>query len=374
MVPSIVRTCLFSATAALLLGGSSFAQTVATDPVGFVTINVPADSDTFVNLPLKRPAEFVGVAGALAGNKITFHNTTNLTPSQFVYSAGTQPKTYYVFIGGGSKAGAFYTVTANDATSITVDLAGDSLNGALALGAGGTPLQVIPYDTLGTVFPNGQGVTASTSHLLGARQTTILVPDQQNVGQNLVIGSSYYFYSGAAAPGTGWRKAGVTDALANDEVIYPDNFFIIRTKAGQASSLTMLGGVQMCTLCAPLSTRAANTDQDNPVALPVASNLTLKQTNLFESGAFAPSTGHTFGTRGDQLFVFDNTVVGHDKIPSKTYYYFNGANPGWRMAGDTATVRDTDVVISPTTAIIVRKKATATAGTAFWSVKPPYVP
>lgn len=377
MLPQSLRSCLLLVSAAMVLGGSApaFAQTVATDPVGFVTINLPANSDTYVSLPLRRNPEFVGVPSAVAGNKITLHNTTTLTPSQFVYSSPAQNKHYCLFVAAGTKAGAFYTIIGNDASSLMVDLAGDTLEGALALGAGGTQLQVIPYHTLATIFPSGQGVVASAGSEVANRRTQILIPDQQSVGTDLAASAIYYYNSDTTGVGAGWRKEGTPNQLANDDILFPDNFLIVRNPPGAATTLTMLGGVQMSSLQAPISTLAPNVDQDNPVAIPVATTLTLKQTNLFESGAFkgSPKLGAMY--RQDQLLVFSNSEAQQDKSAAKIYYYLTGgATPGWRLNGDLNTVRDNDVVVDSNTALIVRKKGGQSVGTSFWKVKPPYVP
>jgi uncharacterized protein (TIGR02597 family) len=268
----------------------------------------------------------------------------------------------------------YYTVVGNGASTVVLDLAGDNLSAAVT---NGTKLQIIPFDTLGSVFPNGASIVASPSHSLAQRQTEILIPDQQTPGLNLAASTSYYYYSGSTGVGPGWRKAGATGVLANDDVLYPDTFFIVRTKAGQASNLTLLGAVQMGTLRVPVNTLAANVGQDNAVALPVPSTLTLHQTGLFESGAFVGSPSHSLAQRQDELLVWDNSVIGHDKAATLSYYYYTGttgAGPGWRLAGDSATKRDdTDTVINRNLGVVVRKKGTSSPGTVFWVVVPPYV-
>ena len=138
-----------------------------------------------------------------------------------------------------------------------------------------------------------------------------------------------------------------------------------------------MGTVHMAALATPVGTIADNTNQDNAITLPIASNLTLTQTNLFESGAFVGSSSHSAATRKDELLIWDNSILGKDKASDRSYYYFTGATgngPGWRLAGDTSTVRNTEVVFTPTTSLALRKKTTGTASTVVWSVTPPYVP
>ena len=56
--------------------------------------------------------------------------------NQFVYVAGSQPKTYFVLIGSGEtsnpKEGHTSPITGNDSNSLTVDTSGDSPSGITA--------------------------------------------------------------------------------------------------------------------------------------------------------------------------------------------------------------------------------------------------
>lgn len=380
-------------------------KAVETDPAGFVTINLAGNSDSYVYIPFKRSAEFVGTAASLSANGTydagepftdgnsnqiwdngeTFTDTNNvialtgtpgLTVNQFVYVSGTQPKHYYVFLKSGTRVGMYYTVVSNTAASLTVDTAGDDLTTAIN---STTTLEVIPYDTLGSVFPGGAGVHSSTGHSASTavRLSSVFTPDQSTAGKNLAFPVSYYYYSGATAPGAGWRKAGFSDTIANDQVLLPDTFFAVRHNIATSTTLTFTGTVQMAQLATPIGTIAGATDQDNAVALPFATEMTLAQLKLYESGAFVGSPTHSAGARQDVVLVWDNTVTGKNKAAAATYYYYTGANdpgPGWRKSGDSGTITDNDIVIGPSKSIVIRKKAAAQAATVLWTVRPPYVP
>ncbi|MDZ4404484.1 TIGR02597 family protein [Prosthecobacter sp.] len=378
-------------------------KAVETDPAGFVTVDLAGNSDSYVYIPFKRSAEFVGTAASLSANGTydagepftdgnsnqiwdngeTFTDTSNvialtgtpgLTVNQFVYVSGTQPKRYYVFLKSGTRVGMYYSVVSNAATSLTVDTAGDDLTTAIN---STTALEVIPYDTLGSIFPAGAGVNPSSSHSIAVRQTEILIPNNTSAGIDLASPVSYYYFSGVTGAGPGWRKAGVSAVLANDDVLMPDTFFVVRHNIATATSLTFTGTVQMSQLATPLGTIANSVDQDNAVALPFATELTLSQLKLFESGAFAGSSSHSIALRQDQVLVWDNSVLGKNKASGTSYYYFTGASglgPGWRKSGVTGTIANDDVVIGPNKGIVIRKKSTGAPVTAMWSVKPPYVP
>src|SRR6184192_1989621 len=66
---------------ALLFASSIGAQSMTTDPVGFTTTGLPANSDTLINPPFTRPVAYVGAITSAAGSTITVSGTpwtTNL--------------------------------------------------------------------------------------------------------------------------------------------------------------------------------------------------------------------------------------------------------------------------------------------------------
>ncbi len=352
------------------------AQTTATtDPVGFVTVALAANSDSYVFIPFKRTPAFAGAANAAINANVIPVTDTPFTANQFVYVQFTQPNHYYVFLNTGTKAGSYYTVTGNTTNSLTIDPNGDNLSAAILPG---TTFQIIPYDTLGTIFPAGKGVDASAGNGVGVRQTEILIPDGVSSGIDLALPVSYYYNSNTALPGAGWRKAGAGGVLADDDVLYPDQFFVVRNKAASAgNNLTFLGTVPMATLITPVGTIAVSTNQDNAVALPIPGNLTLTQSNIWESGAFLGSASHGVGSRGDQILVYDNSIPGRDKGSDFSYYYYTGTSspgPGWRKAGISGVLANNDVIIKAGLGLVIRKKSTGPILTSIWSVKPPYVP
>jgi uncharacterized protein (TIGR02597 family) len=379
---------------------------VESDPAGFVTVNLAGNSDSYVYIPFKRSPAFVGMAASLSANGtydagepftdnvtvngtrdagepftdtnnvVTLAGTPALTVNQFVYLAGTQPNRYYAFLKAGNRAGMYYTVVSNGGSSITLDLAGDDLAAAGAV-TGTTSLEVIPFDTLGTIFPAGVGVHSSSSHSIAVRQSEILIPNNTSSGVDLASPISYYYFTGATGAGPGWRKAGVSAVLANDDVLMPDSFFVVRHNIASDTLLTLTGTVQMSQLATPLGTISNSVDQDNAVALPFATELTLTQLKLFESGAFVGSSSHSISLRQDQVLVWDNSVLGKNKASATSYYYYTGAaglGPGWRRSGVTGTMANNDVVIGPSKGIIIRKKSGGAPVTTLWTVKPPYVP
>jgi len=160
----ISRAPLHLAACALALSLSVHAalgQSATTDPVGFISDTIPAHSDAALTAPLTRPPVFQGVIASIAGSTITVSGTPNwqaTAPKQFQRVAGSQPNTYYVQIGNGTKAGMYATISDNGTNSITVTLnGGDSLAGiATEASAGvgnGSKVSIFPFWTPATLFP-----------------------------------------------------------------------------------------------------------------------------------------------------------------------------------------------------------------------------
>jgi uncharacterized protein (TIGR02597 family) len=363
-----------SILSALALASATQAQTtVNSDPAGFVSVVLAGDSDSYVYIPFKRGSEYTGIVSQVSGNVVTFSGTPNLAVNQFVYASPAQPKTYYALIKSGTRAGVSYTVSSNNASSVTLDLGGDDISGSVVQG---TSITIAPYDTLGTVFPGGQGVNPSASHSVASRQTEILFPDLVTAGTDLASPISYYYFSGTTGAGPGWRKAGVPSSLANDTVLPLDTFFIVRHNVSTSTTLTFTGNVQMSPVAAPVVTLQAGVSQDNAVAVPFATAATLSQLKLFESGVVTGSSSHSVASRGDEVLVWLNSVTGKDKAADLSYYYFTGttgAGPGWRLAGAASVVANNEVVLGSDRCFVVRKKGTANPTSQLWSATPPYV-
>ena len=250
------------------------------------------------------------------------------------------------------KEGCYYTVTANDASTVTVNLNNDSLGAVTA----GTTVSLIPYWTLITAFPTTDAGTSyvastSTSPAPTARGTQIFTPDLTTAGINLASNATYYYYSN-------WRKVGSASNF-NDTILPPTTYFTLRNPA-TATTFTPSGGVYMNRVSIALDTQSSAA-QDNAVAVPRPAGVTLDQLDLVATGAFTPSTNTNATGRKDQLFVYDNTVAGINKSASATYYYYGGM---WRVLGSTANAGSTSIPYG--SGFIIRKAANGTGVTSFY--------
>jgi uncharacterized protein (TIGR02597 family) len=353
----------------------SMAQTtveIATSPVGMVNVPCPGNAETIMSLSFHRDPVFKGQTASVAGTVLTVAGSPGWTAQQFVYQAASQRETYYVLIGGGSREGMYYTVTANTANTLTLDTGGDDLS----VIAADTPVQIIPFWTLGTAFPNGKGVHASTIHFF---QNTVLLmfrPATLNTaGVNQLPEDIFYYYGGTGTKG--WRKiGGGINTLQDDVPIVPDTYFVIRHNIPTATNVFNAGSVvDQIPALVPLLRIQPDTNQDNFIGLPLSVPMTLGQSRLVQSGAFLGSSDHF--NQQDLLLIFDDSIPEKNKIPVKIYYYYTGAvgpGAGWRLiGGGINSVRDNDLVFKPGWGYVIRKRKQSTAGASFWPVQPPYL-
>ena len=319
---------------------------IASDPSGIYRVALLGNSDTRLSIPFSRPKAAAGLVQSISDGVITLQGAPGWTTDQFVYSSGVQSNTYFVLIRSGSREGEHHTITANTADAITVDLNGDTLTGVNA----GDRIEIVPYWTLGTLFLGGAGIHISPSP--GSRSSEVLMPDLEGIGINLSAARTYYFWSGA------WRQVGQGTANLSDDVLLPDAYVIVRHNIADSTTLLCNGVVWMGKLAVPLAVQAAS-KQDNFVALARPTAISLNDSGLISSGAFSASPSP--GARTDELFVFDDTVVGKNKAASATYYYWSGA---WRKVGSGSTDVGTDEVFQPGTGMVIRKGNGT--GTAVW--------
>lgn len=363
--------------AAALFGGvlSSQAQ-VTTDPVGFVSVNNPANSDTPVGLPLARASVLQTTVVSVAGNVVTV--SAGLTASQFVYAAGTQTNHYYLSVKStvapaSSTKGKWFEITANTGAAsnatITAD-GGASTIQAQGLAAGDT-VEVIPFWTLNTLLPAGGGITPTAD--IDSPQDLVLQLPQNVSGTNLGAAKSSIYSTDVANLGVaGWYDSNSFEA-SGDDALVPDSYLVVRNK-GAAQTVTVTGSVPMSNKVTSIVRLAANTKQDNFVVNPFPVPISLPGSNLAESGAFEATTD--IDAPKDVLLVYTGTETGFNAQPSKSYIYstdtVNLGAAGWYDASTfDGPYGVNDKVIPAGSGMIVRKASGAIVDLA-WSAPKPY--
>jgi len=332
----------------------------ASTPAGFYKLDCLGNSDTIVSIPFSRPETNSSLVQSIAGNVITVSGTPGWLVNQFVYVSGTQSNTYYLRFLSSAKEGSYYPIVANTANSLTLSLGGDDISSV----TNGTRVSVIPYWTLGTAFPQGKGVIATA--LSFSRKTEVLIPNVNGVGINLSPGPAYYFLTNATFPNGIWQQVGTLTTNKNDDVLLPDNYFIVRHNTASNTVFTAQGSVPVSKLAVPLATEAF-TKQDNFVALSRPVTATLNESGLIQSGAFIGSP--TTFSRTDELLVFNNAVAAKNKAPSARYFYLSPSNT-WCKVGFGTTDMGSQPVFTPGIGVIIRKYTNSVSG--LWVNSPTY--
>jgi len=323
------------ATAALLAGSLySQAQTtsVATEPVGFVSVTVPAASDAAVGAPLAQASVYQGVIQSISGTGpsyvITAAGTTGWTTGQFVFAQGTQNSYYYVQIATGNREGLVAMVTANDSSTITVTVpTGDDLNNVstnaapISPATTGDSITIVPYWTLPTLIT---GVPNGTQ--------AILYPT--NVAGTNLSGTLYTLTS------NGWKQ-GSTDATYT--YLPPYQGFTLRNNSASAITVSITGSVPMATSRMILRTINAGVSQDQRIFFNSPVPEYLSNTDL----GINP---------GDALYVIDNTATGKNKSGVKIQW----TGSKWLQGGTDVT---STYQLLPGTSYILRKIQTSSPGT-----------
>jgi uncharacterized protein (TIGR02597 family) len=228
-----------AATLLAALSTPTFAQSVATTPVGVMTYTFPATSQittNYISIPLYNPSIYSGAVSSLNATTINFTGTP--------FTAGSLAQVgspFFAKISSGSQAGRTCLIISNTVNSITLDTT-DNSSQTTDLNLSGWSLaindriEIVPGDTLGSLF----GINTTQDPLLFTAGTSTLNSDLvafYSKAQSRLI--SYFF---STAQGY-WRTSQSTQNQ-NNLVIYPENAIVIVRRSGRAqTSLTITGVV-----------------------------------------------------------------------------------------------------------------------------------
>lgn len=337
----------------LASAGSGTAQTVSTDPVGFVSVTVKANSDATIAVPLNRTAAFKGVIQSISGSTITVAGTPNWAANQFVQSIGTQNETYAVQLATGTKEGLTAKVTQNGTNTLTLQLTGgDDLSGVkseLADGAGnGDQLDVMPFWTPSSLFSTVPPVGFVISGFSAATPGV-------NSGSTEI-----YAHAGSNV----WE-----DGITSDDATYTTlNFgsaLVVRNNSGSDYTLSMVGAVPMSAQRIRISTKAGNTPQDNAIGYmsPIPEALSTIGDPSVQVGNQSPNALGFPAQVGDSIVGFDNSQSGINKGASEIYTWNGSAWEDDILGGEI----DYTVKLKPGFGYVYRKAATPSPVSVVWT-------
>jgi uncharacterized protein (TIGR02597 family) len=332
-----------------VLSSGEGGEPIVSEYAGLCRITCPGNSDTYVSFPFMRPAADFGAVVSVAGNTAQLRGPGPWQNNQWVYNGASQSNTYFLWFRSGPLAGSSFTITANDADRVTLDLQGSTLNAVQF----GDSVAIVPYWTLATFFRDHAALSSPSP---AARNSEVLLPEVSGSGTNLSSAAIYYFYD------DNWRKVGDGLAPRNDDVILSDMYVIVRQNTGASMVVTTEGAVLPGRWRVEVR-RDPAAAQDTLAALPRPAGVSLAGSGLMSSGAFRASSA---AARLDELFLFDNSTVSRNKSASSAYYYLDT----WRKIGDGTADHGGDAVFQPGTGTVLR--AGAGGESALWSNDPAY--
>lgn len=357
-----MKLTLSSILAAAAASNLTLAQTSAySTPVGYVTVTVPAQSDTTIVPALERAPLHAAASSSISGNTV---GAAGLTPGAFV-----SPETY-LQVTSGPLSGQRFPITANDGTSITVSSSATLQSAGFVTG---NTFKVVPFWTLNTMFPSGAGV-GTTSDV--SNPTSFVLESGAGAGINKSSTKLYFYCTGDAVNGfdPGWYD--------NDDLFsgpLPETrldlarMYSIRTSNPSAQSVVIAGQVPDSSLVIPVAVNTAFNDVLTGSPFPI-------DVSLQESGLQSAIQATTdVSNPVELLFIFNDNATGINKSAAKVYFYcsgdtVNGFDPGWYDNDDlfAGSVPDTEKVIKAGRGFIIRKAPYVSSGTIPWVATRPY--
>lgn len=327
MKASLKTISLFASAALLTFTSLSAVETV---PVGYITINTPDGDDSLFGLSLTQPTAYTGVASSPLGAQFSISGSDTLDVVD----------THYVLATSGSNAGQWSQVFNSGSGALTT---------AEVLLADGDTFSVIPFWTLSTVFPNGEGVGASSDPFNPSQ--TILLNDLTATGINLSSEGSYFYFAGPS-PEAGWYKSGSFE-VSNDVPLTPDTYITLRNNSGSLIRTVIAGAVPVKVIGTQVVGLLSN-DQDNQVTNPYPSAMTLATSGL--QSVVAPAAD-PFNPVDTVLLYDPEATSGQNISAAAAYFYFAGPSPaaGWYQTGSFAASNDVEIPAGG--ALIIRKGA-----------------
>jgi hypothetical protein len=288
------------------------ATTATTDPVGFVTTEIPAGTGSskttvFVSAPLYDTAS---INGAAVG-QITSVTSSSISNSSAGWTTGELDLAagpYFVEITSGNAIGTMLLIQSNTSDSITVNSTYSPAADISTLGiVAGDSYRISPCDTLASLFGGpADGIQGGTSQS-NADTVQLVVNGNANT----------FFFKTNASPTPRWTRVTFGDPDASNEPILP-NFGIQYSRlAATPLKLTATGSV-------PVIARKASIKNSGATLL---SSYWPTETTLLSLG-FQNIPGWLSGANQNSadIVVLRSLVNGSSKT-----FYFNGTN--WKQVG-----------------------------------------
>jgi uncharacterized protein (TIGR02597 family) len=327
---------------------------VSSEPVGFLKVAVPAESDALLSAPFGRDVEYVGLIESVSGSTLTFANAP--------FTGKSFANTHFARVrGDGAKGGQWSTIVSHTNNSLTLEDA-TLVSGLVA----GDRVAVQAHQTLDSLFPSSlAGVAFLVTTDTNNQKTQVLELNNAAVGVDKQPSKTFYYFNGA------WRLNGGSSTVnVGGTVLPPEIPFILRNR-NNPNTLTFwsVGNVEVREVGRRWMT--SNAKNDLYVATGRPHTMTLNELMLGGDAAFV-STSQAWNRR-DQVLLFDNSALGTAKSSVEAFYYIDvGGNQGWRRLGDDTGADWGDVPLLELGGGFILRKAAGTPGSADWTGLAPY--
>ncbi|MCH8476113.1 MAG: TIGR02597 family protein [Opitutales bacterium] len=279
---------IFSLSAALAapLGLNAGDVSVATDPVGYVTIEIPANSDGLISVPLSQSSEFVGTINAFSSGTISVEGDPDFTEDVF-YDNGH----HFVVFASGDAEGLYATINGNESDEIDILFHSHDFSDLISPG---DSFKVVKAHTFGSVFtdiPDGVQILLFNSDSTGInKSSSTVVTNFEDFG----------WFSGSGEE--------------NDSAIFPGEGLILRNNTSTSLSVTFQGAVEMNSQGQVLFHENLSSRQDVRFGLRTGAPVEVGEIDFN-------------AVEGDQILIFSNSTSGTNKSSSLILTYFDGF--GW---------------------------------------------
>jgi hypothetical protein len=328
--------------AALSASSHLAAESVSTNPVGYVTLTVKGSPDgvqtafTPLAISVEKPVQASGTLSEDPTSAIATNAGASYTADEFAGTDASGNATHYLQF---TADGLIVDIVGNTATTITVD------NDLTGLASAGDAYVVKKYCTIADVFgaANEAGLSAGAN---SGSSDLVYIMSSDGAGSF----ATYYPQDDPTDSffgGDGWRVVGDNATDQSDVVIGPDDGIIVARGVAGDIDIVVSGSVNVVDHQRGLPTGFSLVSYPYPV------DVTLDDSNIYTA-----SNGYVSGANSgasDLVYVLnsDGVYTTYYRQDDPTDSFFGG--DGWRVVGDNATDKGA-VVIPAGSSIIIQHR------------------
>ncbi len=348
-----MKTKYIAILASLAATGLGMAQTAYTDPVGYVTVPIPAGGTTgspklqlaAQQLLPSGATQFAGTAdsfGSDGGGTFLQDAAGTWTAGSYINSTETPALlTHLVEILDGPLTGTLTWITSTAANKIY------TFDNIAAAGAG-AKFRVLKAFTIAGLFND----VAPLSTALGGG-TSIVAADNLLLFNSSTNTYTTFWYKNGGVGGTGWRSNGTSSTtIPGKTAIHPsDSGLVIQRKQDSAGSIVIPGDVKTGDTDVVVKGGVGTKLNILSPSIPV-DQIKLGTSTLYTGSNITGLNGGTSIVAADNVLIFNASTNAYT-----TFWYKNGGvgGTGWR-SNDAGILDPANYLLPSTSAILIQRK------------------